>query len=134
MPAPLAVASLAFFYRFQSVPEPLPAAKHDGYHDDVQVVDQVSGQERADGGRAAADADIAASGGLTRLRERLGQDSGPGSLSHSARMCAIRPGMSRLELRYDMQTQPRPPGLRGTMNDAKSSHRPVAGSTSIPTD
>ena len=57
---------------------------------------------------------------------------GPCSLSHSARICAIRPGMSRLELRYTMQTHPRPPGVRGTMKDAKSSHRPVAGSTSIP--
>jgi hypothetical protein len=57
---------------------------------------------------------------------------GPGSLSHNARMCAIRPGMSKLELRYAMQTQPPAPGLRGTMNDAKSSHRPVAERTSIP--
>jgi len=57
---------------------------------------------------------------------------GPGSPAHSARMYAIRPGMSRLELRYTMQMHPRPPGLRGTMNDAKSSHRPVAGITSIP--
>jgi hypothetical protein len=47
-------------------------------------------------------------------------------------MCAIRPGMSRLELRYAMQTRPLPPGLRDTMNDAKSSHCPVAGRTSIP--
>jgi hypothetical protein len=48
-------------------------------------------------------------------------------------MCATRPAISRLELRYTIQTHPLPPGLRGTMNDAKSSQRPAAGSTSIPT-
>jgi hypothetical protein len=63
----------AAFERFQPVPEPLPAPQHDGHHDDVQVVDQVGGQERADGGRAAADADIPSSGSLTGLRERLGR-------------------------------------------------------------
>jgi len=31
---------------------------------------------------------------------------------------ASPPGMSRLELRYAMQTHPPPPGLRGTINDA----------------
>ncbi len=34
---------------FEPVPEPFPAAQHDGRHDDVQVIDQVGGQERADG-------------------------------------------------------------------------------------
>jgi hypothetical protein len=38
----------------------------------VQIVDQVGGQEFADGGRAAADPDIGTSGGLARLRKRLG--------------------------------------------------------------
>src|SRR5690242_1399621 len=38
----------------------------------MRVVDQVGGQELADGGRAAADADIPARGGLARLRQRLG--------------------------------------------------------------
>ena len=60
------------FEPLQPVPEPLPAAQHDRHHDDVQVVNQAGGQEFADGGRAAADADIGASGGLARLRKRLG--------------------------------------------------------------
>jgi hypothetical protein len=30
----------AVFERLQPVPEPFPAAQHDGHHDDVQVVDQ----------------------------------------------------------------------------------------------
>jgi hypothetical protein len=51
------------FERLQPAPEPFPAAQHDRHHDDVQVVDQAGGQEFADGGRAAADADIPASGG-----------------------------------------------------------------------
>jgi hypothetical protein len=38
----------------------------------VQVVDQVGGQEFADGGRTAADADVCSGGSLTCLRERLG--------------------------------------------------------------
>src|SRR5690349_4200278 len=62
----------AVFERLQPIPEPLPAAQHDGHHDDVQVVDQAGGQELADSGRAAADADVRASGGLARLRKRLG--------------------------------------------------------------
>jgi hypothetical protein len=57
---------------------------------------------------------------------------GPGSPAHSVRTCAIRLCMSRLELRYAMQTHPPPPSLRGTINDAKSSHRPVADSTWTP--
>jgi hypothetical protein len=61
-----------FFEPLQPVPEPLPAAQHDRHHDNVQVVDQAGGQELADGGRAAADADIPARGGLARLRKRLG--------------------------------------------------------------
>jgi hypothetical protein len=56
------------FEPLQPVPEPRPAAQHDRHHDDVRVVDQAGGQEFADGGRAAADADIPASGGLARLR------------------------------------------------------------------
>ena len=61
-----------FFEPLQTVPEPLPAAQHDRHHDNVQVVDQADGQEFADGGRAAADTDIGARGGLARLRQRLG--------------------------------------------------------------
>src|SRR5215471_20847505 len=53
----------AIFERLQTVPEPFAAAQHDRHHDDVQVVDQAGGQELADGGRAAADADIPARGG-----------------------------------------------------------------------
>jgi hypothetical protein len=60
-----------FFEPLQPVPEPLPAAQHDRHHDDMRVVDQAGGQEFADGGRAAADADIGASGGLARPRKRL---------------------------------------------------------------
>ena len=62
----------AVFERLQPIPEPLPAAQHDGHHDDVQVVDQADGQELADSGRAAADTDIPATGGLAGLRQRLG--------------------------------------------------------------
>ena len=61
------------FEPLQTVPEPLPAAQHDRHHDDVQVVDQAGGEEFADGGRSAADADIPARGGLARLRQRLGR-------------------------------------------------------------
>ena len=59
------------FEPLQTVPEPLPAAQHNRHHGDVSVVDQVGGQEFADGGRAAANADIPARGGLARLRKRL---------------------------------------------------------------
>src|SRR5271157_3215828 len=61
-----------FFEPLQPVPEPLPAAQHDRHHDNVRVVDQADGQEFADGGRAAAYADIPARGGLARLCKRLG--------------------------------------------------------------
>lgn len=60
--------SEAVFEGLQPIPEPLPAAQHDGHHDDVQVVDQAGARELADGGRAA-DADITTSGGLARLRQ-----------------------------------------------------------------
>src|SRR6516162_9988481 len=63
---------VAVFERLQPVPEPLPAAQHDRHHDNVRVVDQAGGQEFADGGRAPADADIPARGGLARPRKRLG--------------------------------------------------------------
>src|SRR6185437_11507478 len=63
----------AVFERLEPVPESLPAAKHDGHHDDVQVVDQAGGQEFADGGRPAADADISSGGSLARLRQRPGR-------------------------------------------------------------
>ena len=65
-----------FFEPLQPVPEPLPAAQHDRHHDDVQVVDQAGGQEFADDGRAAADADIRAGGSPARLRKRLGGSLG----------------------------------------------------------
>lgn len=39
----------ALFERLEPVPEPFPAAQHDGHHHDVQVVGQVRGQELADG-------------------------------------------------------------------------------------
>ena len=48
----------AVFERLQPIPQPFPAAQHDRHHDDVRVVDQAGGQEFADGGRAAADADV----------------------------------------------------------------------------
>src|SRR6516164_5779949 len=48
------------FEPLQTLPEPLPTAQHDRHHDNVRVVDQADGQEFADGGRAAADADIPA--------------------------------------------------------------------------
>jgi len=35
----------AFFQSLQPVPEPLPAAKNDRHHHDVQVIDQVRGQD-----------------------------------------------------------------------------------------
>ncbi len=46
-PLGLVAASMwkRFFERIQTVPEPFPAAQHDRYHDDVQIVDQVGGQE-----------------------------------------------------------------------------------------
>ena len=44
----------------EPVPEPLAAAEHDRDDDDVQVVDQVGGEELADRRRAAADPDVEA--------------------------------------------------------------------------
>jgi hypothetical protein len=60
-----------FLDAFEAVPEPHAAAQHDRHDGDVQVVDQVLGEELADDGRPAADADVEAAGGLTRLAERL---------------------------------------------------------------
>ena len=39
----------------QAVPEPDAAAEHDRHLYDVQVVDEVGGQELVDGGRSAAE-------------------------------------------------------------------------------
>ena len=44
----------------QAVPERLAAAEEDRHKRDVHVVDQVGGEELADGGRTAADADVEA--------------------------------------------------------------------------
>jgi hypothetical protein len=61
----------ALFQAFKSVPEGLAAADDDRYDRDVHVVDQVGGEELADGSRAAADADVEATRGLPGRRERL---------------------------------------------------------------
>src|SRR5262252_2010209 len=42
----------------QPIPEPLPAPEDDRHHRDVHVVDQVGGEELADGGWPSADADV----------------------------------------------------------------------------
>src|SRR3984885_10191188 len=55
----------------QAVPERLAAAEEDRHERDVHVVDQAGGEELADGGRAAADADVEAARGLLGRRKRL---------------------------------------------------------------
>jgi hypothetical protein len=35
----------AFFERAEAIPQPTAAAQHDGHHNDVQVVNQVSGRK-----------------------------------------------------------------------------------------
>ena len=55
----------------QAVPEGLAAAEEDRHDHDVHGVDQVGGEELADGGRAAADADVEATCGLPGRRKRL---------------------------------------------------------------
>ena len=50
----------ALLQALQPVPEGLAAAKDDRHHRDVQVIDQVGGEELADRGRATADADVEA--------------------------------------------------------------------------
>src|SRR5579859_3033784 len=136
------------FEPFQTVPEPLPAAQHYRHHDDVRVVDQAGGQEFADGGRAAADADIPARGGLARLRKRLGRagveevkrgtavqlDGGPGmvgenkdrgverrGVSPPSVPLLVRPGsMVRAELAppHDLGADARPPSAGESVVDA----------------
>src|SRR6185312_15437488 len=61
----------ALLQALQSVPEGLAAAEEDRHERDVHVVDQVGGEELADGGRAAADADVEATRGLLGGREGL---------------------------------------------------------------
>ena len=61
----------ALLQALQSVPEGLAAAEEDWHERDVHVVDQAGGEELADGGRAAADADVEATRGLPGRRERL---------------------------------------------------------------
>src|SRR5580700_12243940 len=56
-----------------TVPQPLPSPQDDGHQPDVHVVDQVGGQELADGGRAAADADVEAARGLAGGCQRFGR-------------------------------------------------------------
>src|SRR6516164_1357647 len=136
------------FEPLQTVPEPFPAAQHDRHHDDVQVVDQVGGQEFADGGRATADADIPARGGLARLRKRLSGagveevkrgtavhlDGGPGMVgedkdrgvewrvvSPPSVPLLVRPGaVVRAELAppHDLGTDARGPGAGESVVDA----------------
>src|SRR5260221_9755095 len=50
---------------FQAVPYPLAPAEHDRHDDDVQVVDQVGGQELPDRGRPAPDPDVLVADGRT---------------------------------------------------------------------
>jgi uracil-DNA glycosylase family 4 len=136
--------------RLKPVPQPLTAPEHDGYHDDVQVVDQAGGQELADGGRAASDADVRPGRCLTRLRERLGGagveevkrgpalhlDRGPGMTGEDENRGAerrrvspppvpflIRPGaMLRAELAppHDLRADARSPGAREGVVDASA--------------
>ena len=63
----------ALLQALEALPERLAAAEHDGHDRHVHVVDQIGGEELADGGRAAADADVKATGGLLGCRERLGR-------------------------------------------------------------
>ena len=57
----------------QPVPETFPAPKQYRHDDDVQVVDEVRGEELPDGRGSSADADVEASGGLSgRLERRVG--------------------------------------------------------------
>src|SRR5579864_1206028 len=61
----------AVLQSLQAVPEGLAAAEEDRHDHDVHVVDQAGGEELADGGRAAADADVEAARGLLGRRKRL---------------------------------------------------------------
>src|SRR5581483_418559 len=61
----------ALLQALQAVPERLAAAEDDRHDHDVHVVDQAGGEELADGGRAAADADVQAARYLLGRRKRL---------------------------------------------------------------
>src|ERR1700735_1992611 len=61
----------ALLQAFPAVPEGLAAAEGDRDDRDVRVVEQAGGEELADGGRAAADADVEAARGLLGRRKRL---------------------------------------------------------------
>ncbi len=54
----------ALLQPFHPFPERFAPPQQDGHHDHVQVVDQVGGEELADGGRPAADPDVQVAGGL----------------------------------------------------------------------
>src|SRR5579859_3527063 len=60
----------ALLQALQAIPEGLAAAEEDRHECDVHVVDQVGGEELADGGRAAADADVEPARRLPGRRER----------------------------------------------------------------
>src|SRR5437764_5584213 len=83
----------ALFERVEAIPQPFTAAQHDGHHDDVQVVHQVSGQEGADGSWAAADPAVQPGCGLPRLLQGLG-GAGAGEVERGAALHLQRwPGM-----------------------------------------
>jgi NADH:ubiquinone reductase (H+-translocating) len=63
----------ALLQALQASPDRLTAAEEDGHLHDVHVVDQVGGEELADGSRAAADADVEAARGAPGGRERVGR-------------------------------------------------------------
>ena len=60
------------FKFLQSVPEAFPPSEDYGHDDDVHVVDQVGGKELADCGRASANADVQAAGGIAGNLEGVG--------------------------------------------------------------
>src|SRR6266542_2225908 len=98
----------AVFEPLEPVPEPFPAARHDGHHDDVQVIDKAGGQELADDRRAAADADVPPSRG----RARRGQSPG-------------RAGAVEMECGAALHLE-RGPGMTGEDEDRGVEHRVVS--------
>jgi hypothetical protein len=75
--------SEALFERVEAIPQPFTAAQHDGHYDDVQVVNQVSGQEGADGSWAAANPDVQPGRGLACLLKGL-SGAGAGEVERAA--------------------------------------------------
>src|SRR5579859_5931156 len=61
----------ALLQALQAIPEGLAAAEEDRHECEVHVVDQVGGEELADGGRAAADAHVQAARGVPGGRKGL---------------------------------------------------------------